>query len=143
MLSHAPLSAIIFVVTRHADPGVAYNRAALSRSYFFLSSWRWYEYAGLLMPLLLLGIAGTSRRAPWPARALAITQGSCWMMLADTPARIASKVGPVVQAGKSIGLRMSVVTRPTRADRTQARAASSSRTGTMTSSTSRRTPPGA
>jgi hypothetical protein len=38
--------AVIFMLTRHADPALAYNRAALSRSYFFLSSWRWYEYPG-------------------------------------------------------------------------------------------------
>jgi hypothetical protein len=62
------LCAAIFMATRHDDPGLAYSRAALSRSYFFLSSWRWYEYPGLLVPLLLLGIA----RVPWPARRLSI-----------------------------------------------------------------------
>jgi hypothetical protein len=66
------LCAVIFMVTRHADPSVAYNQAALSRSYFFLSSWRWFEYPGLLMPLLLLGIAGNRSRLPWAARTLAI-----------------------------------------------------------------------
>jgi len=66
------LCAVIFVVTRQPDPNLAYHRAALSRSYFFLSSWRWFEYPGLLMPLLLLGFAGTRNRGPWPARALAI-----------------------------------------------------------------------
>jgi hypothetical protein len=78
------LCAGIFVGTRHADLSVAYNRAALSRSYFFLSSWRWYEYPGLLIPLLLLGIAGARSRAPWPARALAIAStvvGSCALLL--------------------------------------------------------------
>jgi hypothetical protein len=78
------LCAVIFVATRHADPSVAYNRAALSRSYFFLSSWRWYEYPGLLMPLLLLGIGGSRRRAPWPARALAIAAtilGGCALLV--------------------------------------------------------------
>lgn len=48
------------------------SRAALSRSYFFLSSWKWYEYPGLLIPLLLLGVAGANKRPPWRARALAI-----------------------------------------------------------------------
>jgi hypothetical protein len=66
------LCAVIFILTRHADPSLDYNRAALSRSYFFLSSWRWYEYPGLLMPLLLLGLAGARTRAPWAARTLAI-----------------------------------------------------------------------
>jgi hypothetical protein len=75
--------AVIFAVTRQADPSLAYNRAALSRSYFFLSSWRWYEYPGLLMPLLLLGLAGASDRVPRAARALAIaatTVGGCALL---------------------------------------------------------------
>jgi hypothetical protein len=78
------LCAVIFMVTRHADPSVAYNQAALSRSYFFLSSWRWFEYPGLLMPLLLLGIAGSRSRLPWAARTLAIaatTFGGCALLV--------------------------------------------------------------
>jgi hypothetical protein len=68
------LCGAIFFVTRHADPTLAYNRAALSRSYFFLSSWQWFEYPGLLIPLLLLGIAGVRGRA----LAIAATvMGSC------------------------------------------------------------------
>ncbi len=67
------LCAVIFVATHAADAGLAYNRAALSRSYFFLSSWRWYEYLGLVIPILLLGFAGFRSRLPWPSRALAIT----------------------------------------------------------------------
>ncbi|MDX6456916.1 MAG: hypothetical protein QOE55_613 [Acidobacteriaceae bacterium] len=67
------VSAVIFMATHPADPGLAYNRAALSRSYFFLSSWRWYEYPGLVIPLLLLGFAGFRSRLPWAARALAMT----------------------------------------------------------------------
>jgi hypothetical protein len=77
------MCAVIFIVTRHTDPALAYNRAALSRSYFFLSTWRWYEYPGLLLPLLLLGIGGVLGRAPWPARALAIAatvMGSCALL---------------------------------------------------------------
>jgi hypothetical protein len=75
--------AVIFTVTCHGDPSLAYNRAALSRSYFFLSSWQWYEYPGLLMPLLLLGLAGASGRVPRSARALAIaatTLGGCALL---------------------------------------------------------------
>jgi hypothetical protein len=78
------LCAVLFLTTRHADPSVAYNRAALSRSYFFLSSWQWFEYPGLLMPLLLLGIAGSQRRAPWSARALATAAtvlGGCALLV--------------------------------------------------------------
>lgn len=74
------VTGIIFLATHPAGAGIAYNRAALSRSYFFLSSWRWYEYPGLVIPILLLGFAGFRSRLPWRARALAITAtllGSC------------------------------------------------------------------
>jgi hypothetical protein len=76
------LCGAVFMATRHDDPGLAYSRAALSRSYFFLSTWRWYEYPGLLMPLILLGIA--CQRAPWPARRLSIAatlMGSCALLI--------------------------------------------------------------
>jgi hypothetical protein len=62
----------------------ALSCAALSRSYFFLSSWKWYEYPGLLIPLLLLGFAGTNKRAPWRTRALAIAAtllGGCALLV--------------------------------------------------------------
>jgi hypothetical protein len=77
------LSAVIFLATHPADPGLAYNRAALSRSYFFLSSWHWYEYPGLVIPLLLLGVAGFRSRLPWAARSLAIsaTLPGAWALL--------------------------------------------------------------
>ena len=78
------LCAVIFLATRHADASVVYNRAVLSRSYFFLSSWHWFEYPGLVMPLLLLGFGGSQRRAPWPARALAIAAtvlGGCALLV--------------------------------------------------------------
>jgi hypothetical protein len=67
------LSAVIFIATHPADASLAYHRAALSRSYFFLSSWRWYEYPGLVIPLVLLGFAGFRSRLPWPARAVAMS----------------------------------------------------------------------
>jgi hypothetical protein len=69
---------------RAALSGAAFSRAALSRSYFFLSSWKWYEYAGLVIPLLLLGAAGTNEHAPWRTRALAIAatlMGSCALLV--------------------------------------------------------------
>jgi hypothetical protein len=78
------LSGVIFLATHPADASLAYNRAALSRSYFFLSSWRWYEYPGLVIPLLLLGFAGFRSGLSWRARALAITAtslGSCALLI--------------------------------------------------------------
>jgi hypothetical protein len=77
------LSAIIFLATHPVDPGTAYNRAALSRSYFFLSSWQWYEYPGLVIPLLLLGFAALRSRLPPAARSLAMTAtllGACALL---------------------------------------------------------------
>lgn len=64
------LCAVIFMLTYPAGHTSAYDLAALSRSYFFLSSWRWYEYPGLLIPLLLLGIASARNRTA--ARTLSI-----------------------------------------------------------------------
>jgi hypothetical protein len=97
------LCAAIFFATHRADQATAYicphnpglksetwathlalARAALSRSYFFLSSWKWYEYPGLLIPLLLLGAAGANKHAPWRARALAIAatmMGGCALLI--------------------------------------------------------------
>jgi hypothetical protein len=78
------LSAIIFLCTHPADPSLPYNRAALSRSYFFLTSWQWYEYPGLVIPLLLLAFAGFRIRLPWAARSLAMTAtliGSCALLI--------------------------------------------------------------
>jgi hypothetical protein len=97
------LCVAIFFATRHAGSNIAYvfpqnpglksetwathlalSRAALSRSYFFLSNWKWYEYPGLLIPLLLLGAAGTNKHAPWRIRALAIAatlMGSCALLV--------------------------------------------------------------
>jgi hypothetical protein len=78
------LSGVIFLTTHPTDTAIAYNRAALSRSYYFLSSWRWYEYPGLVIPLLLLGFAGFRSRLPLAARALAMTAtllGSCALVI--------------------------------------------------------------
>jgi hypothetical protein len=70
--------------THRADAATACSLAALSRSYFFLSSWKWYEYPGLVIPLLLLGVAGANKHAPWRTRALAIAatlMGSCALLV--------------------------------------------------------------
>ena len=78
------LSAVIFIATHRADASLAYHRAALSRSYFFLSSWQWYEYPGLVIPLLLLAVAGFRSRLPWAARSVAIAAtltGSCVLLI--------------------------------------------------------------
>ena len=49
------VAAAVFLLSHHGGDNPR-DLAVLSRSYFFLSSWRWYEYFGLLLPLLLMGI---------------------------------------------------------------------------------------
>ena len=66
--------------------------------------------AGAKGPELL--IAGGSVQA----RDLAVRQGTCWMMFAQPPEQIRAMAGPVLDAGKSIGIRAAVVVRPTRAE---------------------------
>jgi alkanesulfonate monooxygenase len=48
------------------------------------------------------------------ARALSISQGSCWIRLADTPANLRAGSRSVLAAGKELGVRVGVICRPTR-----------------------------
>jgi alkanesulfonate monooxygenase len=48
------------------------------------------------------------------ARDLAIKYGTCWMRLADAPENIRADIAPVLEVGKEVGLRMSIIARPTR-----------------------------
>jgi alkanesulfonate monooxygenase len=57
-----------------------------------------------------LFIAGGSDQA----RDLAISQGTLWMRLADTPENLKASIAPVLEVGKEVGLRMSVIARATR-----------------------------
>jgi len=50
------------------------------------------------------------------ARDLAIAQGSCWMRLADTPDKIRQSATEVLEAGKEMGLRMSIIARKTKSE---------------------------
>lgn len=59
-----------------------------------------------------LFIAGGSQQAA----NLAISQGDCWMRLADTPNKIKSSAQPVLAAGKEVGLRLSTIIRSTKAE---------------------------
>ena len=48
------------------------------------------------------------------AQKLALSQGTLWMQMADAPEVLAPKISPMLAAGKSVGLRMSVMARSTR-----------------------------
>jgi len=54
------------------------------------------------------------------ARALSISQGSCWIRLADTPANLLPGSKSVLDAGKELGVRVGVICRPTRDEAIQA-----------------------
>ena len=39
-----------------------YQKMVLTRSYWFLSQWHWYEWIGLVAPLMILSVVGYGRR---------------------------------------------------------------------------------
>lgn len=57
-------------------------------------------------------IAGSSP----PAKRLALRQGTCWMRLADAPERLKDDALMISKQGIDVGLRLSVITRHTRAE---------------------------
>jgi hypothetical protein len=48
------LCSVLEIVSRRSAPDSAYLEAALSRGYYFLSSWKWYEVIGLVAPLVIM-----------------------------------------------------------------------------------------
>lgn len=57
-----------------------------------------------------LYIAGNSP----PAKRLTLSQGSCWMRIAEAPEKVRAEIQPVLNEGKEVGLRLAVIARPTR-----------------------------
>jgi hypothetical protein len=76
-------AAAIFWATRSVPLDLAYSHAALSRSYFFLSTWKWYEYPGVVFPLLLMLAAAWRCRATSAVSSLSIasTAVGSWALL--------------------------------------------------------------
>lgn len=54
------------------------------------------------------------------ARQLTISQGSCWMLLAEPPERIAPRAPEVLAHGRTVGIRCAVICRPTREEALEA-----------------------
>jgi alkanesulfonate monooxygenase len=54
-------------------------------------------------------VAGNSRSA----QRVAMTQGSCWMRFPDSSERLQKEIQPVLDGGKEVGLRCSIISRPT------------------------------
>jgi alkanesulfonate monooxygenase len=55
-----------------------------------------------------------------PARDVAMRHATCWMRFADTTERLREQIQPVLDQGKEVGLRLSIITRPTRDEALQA-----------------------
>ncbi len=51
-----------------------------------------------------------------PARELAVSHGDCWMRLPEAPPALEAASRPVLKAGKSVGLRLSVIGAATRGE---------------------------
>jgi hypothetical protein len=51
------IAGALYTFTAHAAASAAYETAQRSRTYIFLSEWRWYELLGVILPLCLLGAA--------------------------------------------------------------------------------------
>ena len=66
----------------------AYIAAALTRSYFYISQWQWYEVIGIVAPpLMMFAYAYRNRRAPI-SPALGARIALCWAMVLCSAASI-------------------------------------------------------
>jgi alkanesulfonate monooxygenase len=87
------------------------GRAECNGRYYRIEGGRLYtpfvSSDGARGPELL--IAGGST----PARDLAAREGTCWMQFVQTPEQIRAMAAPVLDAGKTIGIRAAIVVRPT------------------------------
>jgi alkanesulfonate monooxygenase len=55
-----------------------------------------------------------------PARALAIKYASCWLLLGDHPDNLRARTRPALEQGIEVGLRLSIIARPTRREALEA-----------------------
>ncbi|HEX7159208.1 MAG TPA: hypothetical protein VF214_09355, partial [Edaphobacter sp.] len=94
-LGLACLAAIVTAATLQVlstPEGPGYTRVALTRAYWFLSQWRWYEWFGLAAPLLLLAMMAIRWRDDRSNRAalaqMSVTMGLAAILVALLFARI-------------------------------------------------------
>ncbi|WP_158945496.1 hypothetical protein [Granulicella sp. S190] len=95
---------VISAIVQRAAPAesIAYKMVMMTRSYWFLSQWHWYEWAGLIGPLLILSIVVTKRayedEAPRVGLAhVAIASGITAMAVAVLFARMGAPVHQVAR----------------------------------------------
>jgi alkanesulfonate monooxygenase len=89
----------------------------------FTGKYYWVENGKLSTPFVSsnrnspeIFIAGSSA----PARKLAVRQGTCWMRLGDAPANLRADTLEISRQGIDVGLRLSVIARPTRQEAIEA-----------------------
>lgn len=74
-LGYTSLALLFFTVvsffSRQVPISDAYRTAALSRSYYFLSCWHWYEVMGIAAPTILMAVVAARSRITADARKLA------------------------------------------------------------------------
>jgi hypothetical protein len=80
-------SAAIYTLTRHAILPEGYREAVLapSHTYFFLSRWRWFEWLGLAVPLLMMSVAvfrSMNQAVRGLCAACIVTGATAWMISA-------------------------------------------------------------
>jgi hypothetical protein len=83
------------VLQMEAQPeSAAYYRVAMSRYYWFLSQWQWYELVGLAAPLAILAaVMGRSRRTGDRARAALAQMGLAVGVIAVIVAAVFAREG--------------------------------------------------
>jgi hypothetical protein len=71
-----------------------YQRVVLTRGYWFLSQWRWYEWIGLIAPLVILSIVAVGRRRDGDVARVALARMACMAGLsAMTVAMLFARIG--------------------------------------------------
>ena len=58
----AGVGSAIVIQTMSLPENTAYVQVAMTRRYWFLSQWQWYEWIGIVAPLLILGWIAVARR---------------------------------------------------------------------------------
>ncbi|MBS1823625.1 MAG: hypothetical protein JST61_16935 [Acidobacteria bacterium] len=89
-LAVAALVTAAILQTGATPEHAAYRAVAMSRYYWFLSEWHWYELAGAIAPLAILGAVAWSARRETARRELALmglTAGSTALLVAAVFAR--------------------------------------------------------
>jgi hypothetical protein len=90
----AIVAAIVLRLAAQPESG-SYRAVAMSRYYWFLSQWQWYELIGAVAPLAILGLVAWRKRetqhgVQWSLAWMGLTAGTIAIMIAALFARVSS-----------------------------------------------------